>query len=50
MPKKEMERLPRPEPNSPVDNPSAGKITVVVSGRLKVTSGDQRVEVIRKEQ
>ncbi len=50
MAKKEVERLPRPEPDSPVSNPAGGKITIVVSGRLKITSPDRRVEIIRKGQ
>ncbi len=49
MAKKEAERLPRPEPDSPIDNPGAGKISVVYSGRLKMTSSDQRVVIRRKE-
>lgn len=43
------ERLPRPVPDSPVSSPANGKISVIVTGRLKVTSNDKRVEIIRKE-
>lgn len=49
MANKEVERLPRPKPDSPVNNPGAGKIKVIVSGRLKVTSSDRRVEIERRE-
>ena len=50
MAEKKAERLPRPKPDSPVNNPDGGKITIVVSGRLKITSPDQQVKIIRKEQ
>ncbi len=44
------ERLPRPTPDPPVSSPAAGKISVVIAGRLKVTSSDRRVVITRKEQ
>ena len=42
------ERLPRPEPDPPITNPAAGKIKVFTSGRLRVTSSDQRVVIIKE--
>ena len=44
-----MERLPRPELPPPVNNTGGGKIKVIVSGGLNVTSSDVNVEVVRKE-
>ena len=41
--------LPRPVPDPPVTNPSAGKISVIISGRLKISSSDKRVEITRKD-
>lgn len=46
---KEVERLPRPEPEPPVNNPTPGKIRVIVTGGLKVTSDNQQVEIERKD-
>jgi len=46
---KDLERLPRPEPESPIANISDGKILVKVSGRLKYTSDNQRVQIERNE-
>ena len=43
------EALPRPEPESPINTPSDGKIKVIISGGLKVTSSDPRVVIERKE-
>jgi len=45
---KEAERLPRPDLPSPVSNPGGGGIKVIVSGRLKVTSTDKRISIVRK--
>ena len=49
MAKKEVVRLQRPKPDSPINNPADAKIVVVVSGRMKISSPDRHVEVKRKE-
>lgn len=49
MAKKEPERLPRPEPTPPVNNPGGGKIRVRVSGKIQYKSDDARVEIERME-
>ena len=45
----DVKRLPRPEPSPPISNPMAGKIKVFVSGKLNITSDDQRVVIERKQ-
>lgn len=41
--------MAQPKPAPPVNNPGAGKITVIVSGRSTVKSSNPGVVVIRKE-
>lgn len=42
--------MPDVKPGQPqINNPDAGKIKVIVSGRVKVTSSDPRVVIVRRD-
>ncbi len=41
--------MTEPKPEVKINNPDAGKIRVIVSGRVKVATTDPRVVITRKD-